>query len=246
MIPTVWLVIPCYNEEQVLPITIPIITRKMNEIKEKHLVSDYRIVFVDDRSRDSTWEIISNFCCKDNCYLGIKLSRNNGHQNALIAGMMYAKDNCDCVITLDADLQDDIDVIEDFVVAYNEGNQIVYGVRSNRSTDTVFKRNTAQTYYKLLKAIGVETVYNHADYRLVSQQALNELDKYKETNLYLLVSSRNWVSRAQLFLIQETNVWLEKQNIRLLRCLGLHLMGLLPSAFGLSDLLHGWVLSVPC
>lgn len=183
--PTVWLVIPCYNEEQVLPITIPIITRKMNEIKEKHLVSDYRIAFVDDGSRDSTWEIISNFCCQDNCYLGIKLSRNKGHQNALIAGMMHAKDKCDCVITLDADLQDDIDVIEDFIAAYNEGNQIVYGVRSDRSTDTVFKRNTAQTYYKLLKAIGVETVYNHADYRLVSRQALNELDKYKETNLYL-------------------------------------------------------------
>lgn len=157
----------------------------MNEIKEKHLVSDYRIAFVDDGSRDSTWEIISDFCCQDKCYLGIKLSRNKGHQNALIAGMMYAKDKCDCVITLDADLQDDIDVIEDFIVAYNEGSQIVYGVRSDRSTDTVFKRNTAQTYYKLLKAIGVETVNNHADYRLVSQQALNELDKYKETNLYL-------------------------------------------------------------
>ena len=183
--PTVWLVIPCYNEEQVLPITIPIITRKMNEIKEKNLVSDYRIAFVDDGSKDSTWEIISNFCCKDNCYLGIKLSRNKGHQNALIAGMMYAKDKCDCVITLDADLQDDIDVIEDFVVAYNEGNQIVYGVRNDRSTDTVFKRSTAQTYYRLLKAIGVETVYNHADYRLISRQALNELEKYKETNLYL-------------------------------------------------------------
>ena len=183
--PTVWLVIPCYNEELVLPITIPIITRKMNEIKEKNLVSDYRIAFVDDGSKDSTWEIISNFCCKDNCYLGIKLSRNKGHQNALIAGMMYAKDKCDCVITLDADLQDDIDVIEDFVVAYNEGNQIVYGVRNDRSTDTVFKRSTAQTYYRLLKAIGVETVYNHADYRLISRQALNELEKYKETNLYL-------------------------------------------------------------
>lgn len=183
--PTVWLVIPCYNEEQVLPITIPIITRKMNEIKEKNLISDYRIAFVDDGSRDSTWEIISNFCCKDNCYLGIKLSRNKGHQNALIAGMMYAKDKCDCVITLDADLQDDINVVEDFVVAYNEGNQIVYGVRNDRSTDTVFKRSTAQTYYRLLKAIGVETVNNHADYRLISRQALNELEKYKETNLYL-------------------------------------------------------------
>ena len=208
MMPTVWLIIPCYNEEQVLPITIPIITRKMNDIKEKNLVSDYKIAFVDDGSKDSTLEIISNFCTQDNCYLGIKLSRNKGHQNALIAGMMYAKDKCDCVITLDADLQDDIDVIEDFVVAYNEGNQIVYGVRSDRSTDTVL------------------------------------INIRKQICIYVELS-RSLASRVQLFHIQETNVWLEKQNIPLLRCWDLHLMGLLPSAFDQSDLLHGWVLSVP-
>lgn len=181
----VWLIIPCYNEEEVLPITVPIITKKMNEIKMKNLISDFKIAFVDDGSKDSTWEIISEYCSQNSCYLGIKLSRNKGHQNALFAGMMYAKDKCDCVITLDADLQDDINVIESFVVSYNEGNQIVYGVREDRSTDSIFKRNTAQAYYKLLKAIGVETVYNHADYRLIGQQALNELAKYTETNLYL-------------------------------------------------------------
>lgn len=185
MMPNVWLVIPCYNEEHVLPITIPVITGKMVEIKSKELISDFRIAFVDDGSKDSTWEIISEYCRQDRCYVGIKLSRNKGHQSALLAGMMHAKDKCDCVITMDADLQDDIDVIESFIVAYNEGNQIVYGVRNNRSTDSAFKRSTAQTYYKLLNAIGVETVYNHADYRLMGRQALNELANYTETNLYL-------------------------------------------------------------
>ena len=180
-----WIVVPCYNEEMVLPISIPVIQDKLRKLQESQQIADFKIVLVDDGSNDLTWKVIGDFCSSSPCCVGIKLSRNKGHQNALIAGMLYAKGKCDCVITLDADLQDDINAIDDFLKAYEEGNQIVYGVRCNRSTDSLFKRNSAQLYYKILSALGVETIYNHADYRLMSRKVLDELADYSETNLYL-------------------------------------------------------------
>lgn len=185
MTTNLWVIIPCYNEEKALPISIPIVHKKLNTLRESNKITEFKLVLVDDGSDDTTWEIIKEFCDPPGSCVGIKLSKNRGHQNALIAGLMYAKNKCDCVITLDADLQDDINAIDDFLTAYQEGNQIVYGVRNDRSTDSAFKRNSAQLYYKVLSALGVETVYNHADYRLMSQKALNELSKYSETNLYL-------------------------------------------------------------
>ena len=174
--PVVYLVVPCYNEEEVLPETVKRLTAKLSSmISDGKASEESRMLFVDDGSRDRTWELIEQFSAENTYVGGIKLSHNRGHQNALLAGLMSAKKHCDCAISLDADLQDDIEVLDQFVEKYTEGCEVVYGVRSSRKTDTAFKRNTARSYYKLMKTLGVEIVYDHADYRLMGSKALEAL-----------------------------------------------------------------------
>lgn len=186
MLPVLYIVIPCYNEEKVLPITSGMFLDKLNTlISDGRISGDSRIMFVNDGSRDSTWDIICGLAKKDVHYIGIAQSRNRGHQNALWAGLMESKDKCDITITIDCDGQDDINAMDDMIAEYADGAEIVYGVRKNRKSDTFFKRTTAQGFYKFLKLMGVEVVYNHADYRLISSRALEELSKFREVNLYL-------------------------------------------------------------
>ena len=186
MVPVLYIVIPCYNEEQVLPVTAPMFLKKINDLSSAGKISENsRVLFVDDGSKDSTWEIISNLAKTDAHYIGIRQSRNRGHQNAVLAGLMEAKDRCDITISIDCDGQDDIDAMDAMVEEFLNGCDIVYGVRSKRTTDTFFKRFTAESYYKLLKSMGVDAVYNHADYRLVSAKALAAFAEFKEVNLFL-------------------------------------------------------------
>lgn len=181
-----YLVVPCYNEEEVLPETAKRLKTKINSLIESGQIDEKsRIVFVNDGSKDSTWEIIKSLHESDEVFSGINLSRNRGHQNALLAGLMTVKDLCDMTISLDADLQDDTDAVDEMVTEYHNGCEIVYGVRSRRDTDTFFKRFTAESFYKFMKLLGVDTVYNHADYRLMSKKALDVLAQFKEVNLYL-------------------------------------------------------------
>ena len=181
-----YLVIPCYNEQEVLPETSRRLKEKMESLMDRNMISrDSKIMFVNDGSKDRTWEMIEELHDQDPLYQGVKLSRNRGHQNALLGGLMTAKEYADMVISLDADLQDDIAVIDQFVEKYYEGCDIVYGVRSARTTDTFFKRFTAEGFYKIINLMGGEVVFNHADYRLMSKRALNELANYKEVNLFL-------------------------------------------------------------
>lgn len=183
---TIYLVVPCYNEEEVLRETASRLKDKMQGLIRNKVISDKsRITFVDDGSKDKTWSIIEELNSNDKIFLGVKLSRNRGHQNALLAGLMTVKGYCDATISLDADLQDDINVIDKFIEKFNYGCDVVYGVRSERKTDTVFKRTTAQGFYKIMKALGVDIVYNHADYRLMSKRALDSLQDFKEVNLFL-------------------------------------------------------------
>jgi polyisoprenyl-phosphate glycosyltransferase len=181
-----YLVIPCYNEEEVLPETAKRLTEKLNTMIERNLISpDSKMVFVNDGSKDRTWPIIQQLHETNPLVWGINLSRNKGHQNALLAGLMTVKEYADMAISLDADLQDDINAIDQFVEKYYEGYDVVYGVRSSRETDTFFKKFTAQGFYKLMKVLGVDIIYNHADYRLMSKRALDELENFKEVNLFL-------------------------------------------------------------
>ena len=181
-----YLVIPCYNEEAVLHETARQLLNKMNSMFERGMISrESKIMFVNDGSKDKTWEIIDELHASNPIYSGVKLSRNKGHQNALLAGLMTAKEKADMTISLDADLQDDVDVIDQMVEKYYQGNDVVYGVRSARKTDTFFKKFTAQGFYKLMQAMGVEIVYNHADYRLMSKRAMEGLSQFKEVNLFL-------------------------------------------------------------
>lgn len=181
-----YLVIPCYNEEAVLAETAKRLKEKYDSlISARKISSDSRIVFVNDGSKDKTWDLIQDLHKSDPVFRGICLSRNKGHQNALMAGLMTVKDECDAAISMDADLQDDINAIDAMVDKYAEGYEVVYGVRSSRKKDTFFKRTTAQGFYKVMKAMGVETVYNHADYRLMSARALNALSEFDEVNLFL-------------------------------------------------------------
>lgn len=184
--PVLYIVIPCYNEQEVLPITAPMFLNKLHELAEKKLVSENsRIMFVNDGSSDGTWDIIRALAASDEHYIGISQSRNRGHQNAVLAGLMEAKDSCDISISIDCDGQDDVNAMDDMVRAYLDGCDIVYGVRNDRETDSFFKRTTAQGFYRFLSAMGAEIVYNHADYRLISARALHELAKFKEVNLFL-------------------------------------------------------------
>jgi len=179
-------VIPCYNEEEVLPETSRRLVEKMASLVEKGLITpDSRVLLVNDGSRDRTWEMITELHNENPLFEGVKLSRNRGHQNALLAGLMTARDRCDISISMDADLQDDMDAMDRFIEKYNEGCDVVYGVRNKRDTDTAFKRTTALAFYKLMKGLGVDITYNHADYRLMSNRALNALAQYGEVNLFL-------------------------------------------------------------
>lgn len=183
---TLYLVIPCYNEEEVLPETSKQLLAKMNSLIKSDKISDRsRIVFVNDGSKDRTWEMITKLHEKNKVFQGICLSRNRGHQNALLAGLMTVKEHCDMAISLDADLQDDIDAIDMMVEKYYEGNDIVYGVRNARETDTFFKKTTAEGYYKVMKLLGADIVFNHADYRLMSKRALDGLESFGEVNMFL-------------------------------------------------------------
>ena len=183
---TIYLVLPCYNEEAVLHETSSRLKVKMNQlISENKISKDSRVTFVDDGSKDNTWSIIEELKESDELFAGVKLSRNRGHQNALLAGLMTVKDYCDAAISLDADLQDDINVIDKFIDRFIDGCDVAYGVRSDRKTDTVFKRTTAQGFYKVMKLLGVDIVYNHADYRLMSKRALDALEEFEEVNLFL-------------------------------------------------------------
>ena len=184
--PILYIVVPCYNEEQVLPITAPLFKEKILSLITAGFVDvKSRILFVNDGSKDHTWKLLTEFCSKDPVFCAIKLSRNRGHQNALLAGLMEAKKYADITISIDCDGQDDINAMDEMVRQYHDGCEIVYGVRNDRTSDTFFKRTTAQGYYKILNALGGEVIYNHADYRLVSSRVLNELENYKEVNLFL-------------------------------------------------------------
>ena len=186
MTPRLIIVVPCYNEQEVLPITAPMFLAKIKSLAQAgQITQDSRVLFVNDGSRDDTWNIITRLAEEDEHYIGISQSRNRGHQNAVLAGLMTAKDMCDITISIDCDGQDDINAMDGMVAAYHEGCEIVYGVRSRRDTDTFFKRFTAESFYKLLNAMGAEVVYNHADYRLISSRALQELAKFREVNIFL-------------------------------------------------------------
>jgi len=184
--PILYIVVPCYNEEAVLPVTAPLFLEKLRQLTEAGKIApESRVLFVDDGSRDATWDIIRALARQDEHVLGISQSRNRGHQNAVLAGLMEAKSRCDITISIDCDGQDDPDAMERMVDAYLEGSDVVYGVRASRETDSWFKRTTAQGFYKLMGALGAEVVYNHADYRLLSRRVLEALEGYHEVNLFL-------------------------------------------------------------
>lgn len=183
---TLYIVIPCYNEQEVLPTTSAQFLDKINSLIEKNLCGENsKILFVNDGSKDRTWEIIENLSKQNDKFCGISLSRNRGHQNALLAGLMYAKDRSDVTISIDCDGQDDINAMDEFLKEYYGGCDVVYGVRSKRDTDTFFKRFTAESFYKFMRLMGAEVVFNHADYRLMSKRALEGLSKFNEVNLFL-------------------------------------------------------------
>ena len=184
--PILYIVIPCYNEQEVLPITAPMFLQKLTDLTAAGKISpDSRVLFVNDGSKDRTWEIICDLAARDPHYVGICQSRNRGHQNAVLAGLMEAKSRCDITISIDCDGQDDINAMDAMVDAYRDGCDVVYGVRSKRETDTFFKRFTAESFYKLLNAMGAEVVFNHADYRLMSARVLEEFSRFREVNLFL-------------------------------------------------------------
>ncbi len=186
MIPKLYIVVPCYNEEEVLPITCEMFLKKLLSLISNKKISDKsKILFIDDGSKDKTWQIITELSKKDPHYAGIAQSRNRGHQAAVLAGLMEAKDKCDITVSIDCDGQDDINAIDEMIEKYSNGAEIVYGVRSSRKKDSFFKRTTAEGFYKVMNKLGTEVVFNHADYRLVSSRVLNEFADFKEVNLFL-------------------------------------------------------------
>ncbi len=186
MKPTLYIVIPCYNEEKVLPITAPLFLEQLESMKAQDLISaDSKILLVNDGSKDATWDIIKDLAKQNNAFTGIAQSRNRGHQNAVLAGLMEAADKCDITISIDCDGQDDISVMTQMVKEYLSGSEVVYGVRSSRKTDTFFKRATAEGFYKFMNVMGAEVVFNHADYRLISAKVLKAFKGFKEVNLFL-------------------------------------------------------------
>ena len=186
MKPILYVIIPCYNEEKVLPITAPLFLEQLMLMQSKDLISsESKIMFVNDGSKDSTWDIIKELAAENKSYIGIAQSRNRGHQNAVLAGLMEAKDKCNITISIDCDGQDDISVMTQMVEEYLSGSEVVYGVRNSRKTDTILKKTTAEGFYKFLNAMGAEVVFNHADYRLVSARVLQDFANFKEVNLFL-------------------------------------------------------------
>ena len=180
------IVCPCYNEHEVLNQSARRLTMLLDELADKQKISrDSFVLLVNDGSRDNTWELITRLYETNTYFRGVNLTRNVGHQNAIMAGMMTAKDHCDAVITIDVDLQDDLNAIEEMIDRYDEGYDIVYGVKVSRQGDSFLKKNTALAFYKLQSAMGVEAIYNHADFRLLSRRALEQLSRYGERNLYL-------------------------------------------------------------
>ena len=185
-LPILYIVVPCYNEEEALPLSAPVFRKKLGELIDAGAIApESRIVLVDDGSKDATWSIIRSLHESDAHFTGLRQICNRGHQNALLCGLMTLRDRADCVISMDADLQDDINAIDAMLAAFRDGNDIVYGVRASRKQDSAFKRVSAQGYYRLLRALGADVVYNHADYRLMSRRALDALAEYKEVNLFL-------------------------------------------------------------
>ncbi len=184
--PILWMVIPCYNEETVLPITAPMFRKELADLVAEEKISDEsRICFVNDGSKDKTWEIIEDLAKQDPHFIGISQSRNRGHQNAVLAGLMEARDNCDVTISIDCDGQDDIHAMHEMIDAYLDGCEVVYGVRAKRTTDTFFKRFTAEGFYHIMNWMGADIVFNHADYRLISARVLNHFADFKEVNIFL-------------------------------------------------------------
>lgn len=224
MTDTLYIVIPCYNEEEVLPETSKQMKEKIKSLVKKGKISERsRVMFVDDGSKDKTWKIISKLCEEDKVFSGVKLSRNKGHQNALLAGLLTAKPLSDMTISIDADLQDDIDAIDKMVDEYNDGADVVYGVRSSRKKDTFFKRFTAEGFYKFMKALGVDIVFNHADFRLMSKRA--SLTVWRNSRRLICSCAelcRLLAIRAPLLNMKEAREWRANQNIRLRKCLPLH------------------------
>lgn len=186
MPPVLYIVVPCYNEEEALPITSKSFLAELETLINKEKISpESRVLFVNDGSNDGTWDIITELSERDEHFIGISLSRNQGHQNALLAGLTEAKNNCDITVSIDCDGQDDISAVEKMIDEYLNGSEVVYGVRNSRDSDTFFKRFTAESFYRLLETMGAEVVFNHADYRLVSSKALDGLSQFQEKNLYL-------------------------------------------------------------
>ena len=184
--PVLWIVIPCYNEEQVLPLTAPMFLKKLQDLTAEEKISpNSRILFVNDGSADRTWETIRELAAQDEHFIGICQSRNRGHQNAVLAGLMEAKGRCDVTISIDCDGQDDIDAMDRMLDEYLNGAEVVYGVRAKRDKDSFFKRFTAESFYKLMKALGADVVYNHADYRLISAKVLEHFADFEEVNIFL-------------------------------------------------------------
>ncbi len=217
MKPILYIVVPCYNEETVLPTTAPRFLEKINELCLYDRISEQsRVLFVDDGSSDGTWNIIKSLSLADEHYEGISLSRNCGHQNALLAGLMTAREKCDITISIDCDGQDDINAMNTMVDEYLNGCDVVYGIRKNREKDTRFKRVTAEGFYKLLNRLGVKTVYNHADYRLLSKKALDALSWFDEVNIYLrgMIPLVGFKSTAVYYDRQERVAGKSKYNLR--------------------------------
>lgn len=184
--PIIYIVVPCYNESEVLPVSLPVFRDKISQLIEKDIVDKKsKILLVDDGSTDDTWKVMCKYHSEDDVFSAMSLSKNRGHQNALLAGLMYAKDMSDVTISIDCDLQDDVDAMDEMMEKYSEGCHIVYGIRSSRQSDSFFKRNTALAFYKFMSYMGVESIYNHADYRLMDKTSLEALSKYNETYLYL-------------------------------------------------------------
>ncbi len=205
-IPSLYLVVPCYNEQEVLPITAPIFLEKITSlIKAGKISNKSKIMFVNDGSKDKTWEIICKLSKENSHYIGISQSRNRGHQNTVLAGLMEAKKLCDITVSIDCDGQDDINAIDKMVDEYLDGCEVVYGVRSSRETDTFFKKFTAESFYKIMKLLGAEVVFNHADYRLISSKVLEHLSDFKEVNIFL---------RGMIPLVgfKSTSVYYERQE----------------------------------
>ena len=183
-LPVLYIVVPCYNEEEALPLTAPVFARKLTELSDR-VAPDSRILLVDDGSADATWSIIRSLHEKDERFSGLRLSRNRGHQNALTAGLMWARERCDVTISIDADLQDDIDAMDGMLSQYMDGCGIVCGVRDDRSSDTFLKRTTARGYYSMMRLLGSDLIYDHADYRLMDKAALEALSHYHGDDLFL-------------------------------------------------------------